>query len=316
MGKMKKVIEHAKKGDLVTVVRRELYIKKNIKNANENKRKYLEGLGKICLGYKMDLNNPKTFNEKLNWYKLHYYDPLMSKDVDKIDAKDYVKSKGLENILIPTIKTYSSVSDINWDELPNEFVIKNTEDSGGVFICHDKASHNLDEVKEKLTRVDKTYYNGVHFALETAYTKGNNKIIVEEVIHTESGRSPWDYKFFCFNGEPKFLFVGSDRDTNVCFDFYDMNFKHIDVKNAHWNSTRNIIKPENFDKMIEICKILSSDFPEVRVDLYSENGKVYFGELTFYHNAALSRFEPKEYDLEFGNLWDIEPIKKSKYYKK
>ncbi len=187
---------------------------------------------------------------------------------------------------------------------------------GGVFICHDKASHNLDEVKEKLTRVDKTYYNGVHFALETAYTKGNNKIIVEEVIHTESGRSPWDYKFFCFNGESKFLFVGSDRDTNVCFDFYDMNFKHIDVKNAHWNSTRNIIKPENFDKMIEICKILSSDFPEVRVDLYSENGKVYFGELTFYHNAALSRFEPEEFDLEFGNLWDIEPIKKLKYYKK
>lgn len=131
MGTLNKVVKHVKHGDLFNVVRRNLYIKNHIYKANENKNDYLIGLGKICLGYKMDLENPRTFNEKLNWYKLHYYDPLMSTVVDKIEAKEFVKSKGLEDILVPTIRTYDNVNEIDYDELPSRFVIKNTEDSGG-----------------------------------------------------------------------------------------------------------------------------------------------------------------------------------------
>lgn len=314
MGTLNKVVKHIKHGDLFNVVRRNLYIKNHIYKANENKNDYLIGLGKICLKYKMDLENPRTFNEKLNWYKLHYYDPLMSKVVDKIEAKEFVKSKGLEEILVPTISSYNNVNEIDYDELPSRFVIKNTEDSGGVFLCYDKSKHNISEIKDKLTRVDKTYYNGVHFALETAYSKGNNKIIVEDLIKTTSGKAPLDYKFFCFNGEPKFLFVATNRETNVCFDFFDLDFNRLELKNGHPNSKQKINKPKNFDRMLEICKILSKDFPHVRVDLYNEDGKIYFGELTFYHNAGMSRFNPKSYDLEFGKYFDIESIKQTKYY--
>lgn len=314
MSTINKVIKHIKHRDLLEVIRRNLYIKKHIYASNEDKNKYLIGLGKICLKYKMNLDNPQTFNEKLNWYKLHYYNPLMSNVVDKLQAKEYVKLKGLKDILVPTICTYNNADEIIYDDLPSRFVIKNTEDSGGVFLCYDKSKHNIEEIKNKLTRVDKTYYNGVHFALETAYSKGNNKIIVEDVINTSSGKAPLDYKFFCFNGEPRFLFVASDRETNVCFDFFDMEFNHIDLINGHPNSKSKINKPKNFDRMIEICKMLSKDFPHVRVDLYNEDGKIYFGELTFYHNAGLSRFTPKSFDLEFGKYFDIESIKQSKHY--
>lgn len=301
---IKKIIHKLKNHTFITDVRRKIYVKRYIKTAKDNSKKYLIGLGKICLKYEMNLNNPKTFNEKINWYKINYHTNLMDYVVDKINAKEYVSSKGLNDIVIKTIGTYDKLSDINFELLPNKFVIKNTSDSGGVFICKNKTKINIKSVEKKLSCFNKEMINGVHWALENAYSS-NNRIIVEELLDTLDGHSPADYKFFCFNGEPKFLFVATNRDTNVCFDFYDTDFKWINVKNGHPNSNKEIIKPKNFEKMLDICRILSKDFPQVRVDLYNINGKIYFGELTFYHFAGLTPFKPDKYDLEFGNYFDL-----------
>ena len=272
-------------------------------------KEYLIRLGKIRLGYKMNLDNPQTFNEKLNWYKLNYCTDLMKKVVDKIYAKEYVKSKGLENILISTIKTYDSINDIKLNELPKKFVIKNSMDSGGVFVCKDINKINKNDIVDKL-KVVVNFRNGKHVNREYAYTENNNKIIVEELLETPDNHAPWDYKFFCFDGEPKFLFVGSDRDTGVCFDFFDIDFNWLNVKQGHPHSKKDIIKPENYEKMLDICRILSKDFPHVRVDLYNVNGKIYFGELTFYHFAGLTSFKPRKWDKIFGDFWNLNNIKK------
>ncbi len=300
-----RVIHHLKNGSFFRVFRRTIYVKRNLKKAQKDEKKYLENLGKITLGYKMNLDNPQSFNEKLNWYKLNYSNDLMINVVDKIYAKEYVKEKGLEDILINTIKTYNDLSEVNLDDLPDKFVIKNTEDSGGVYVCKDKSKISIQDIKKKLENKNSFIsYGGKNWALENSYNL-KNRIIVEELVKTEDGHAPWDYKFFCFNGKPRFLFVGSDRDTEVCFDFYDINFNHLEVKQGHPNSKKNILKPEKFDEMLKICEILSKDFPQVRVDLYNVSGKIYFGELTFFHFAGLEPFKPRKWDYIFGEFWDL-----------
>ena len=317
MGMLNKIIYHFFKGDLLKIYKRKKMGSKYLNGWNIQEKNYLIKLGKNCLGYKMNLDNPQTLNEKLNYYKLHYNNPLIHDVVDKIKSKEYVKSKGLEEIIIKTIITYDSLDEFKLEDMPKQFVVKNTLDSGGVYVCKDKSNANLESIKRKLTVLEKEISNGRHWACEKAYIGQNNvnKIIVEEVLNTNDGHAPADYKFFCFNGEPKFLYVGSEREADVKFDFYDINFNWIDVRQGHRNNVKNRpVKPKNYDKMIEICRILSKDFPHVRVDLYNIDGKIYFGELTFYHDAALVSFDPKSYDLEFGKYFDIESINKSKYY--
>ena len=197
---------------------------------------------------------------------------------------------------------------MDFSNLPNQFVLKNTLDSGGVYVCKDKSHLDKKLIREKLSAYHKEVFNGKHWALENVYTNEKNRIIAEKLIDTPDGHAPWDYKFFCFNGEPKFLFVGTDRDTEVCFDFFDIEFNHLEIKQIHPNSKKVISKPKNYERMIEICKVLSKDFPHVRVDLYNIDGTIYFGELTFYHFAALEPFSPKEWDYKFGQMFDISKI--------
>lgn len=281
-----------------------VYFFKRKKMDNYNDKEYLVALGKARLGYKMDLDNPRTFNEKLNWYKLNYKNDLMVKCADKYDVKDYIRSKGLDYILVKDYGVYDKVEDINLDNLPNEFVAKNTGDSGGVLICKDKSVF-FEKAKEKLKGVDKDYSK---YNKEWPYHFIKNRIIVEEIIETDDGHSPKDYKFFCFNGQPRFLFVGSERDTNVKFDFYDTNWNYIKVTQGHEHAKNPIKKPEKLEEMLEICRKLSKDFPHVRVDLYYEKDKIYFGELTFFHFSGLTPFWPKKYDYIFGNFFDINKI--------
>lgn len=306
---IRQVIQHMKHGTLIKTIRKKRYVKKNLSCSDQDPEKYLIGLGKILLGYKMNLKNPCSLNEKLNWCKLHYEHPLMHVAADKIEAKQYVASKGLENILIPTIATYDRVEEIRLESLPNRFVVKNTLDSGGVFVCKDKTRVSLIDIMKKLQVCNKEIIDGKHWALENVYL-GKNRIIIEELLDTEDGHAPWDYKFFCFHGEPKFLFVSSDRDTEVCFDFYDIDFHHLDVIQGHPHTKKKIEKPKNYERMLEICRILSEDFPQVRVDLYYENDHIYFGELTFYHFAALTPFKPRRWDDQFGEYFDLSLIKK------
>ena len=265
---------------------------------------YLIDLGCYCLGYKMNLDNPTTLNEKLNWYKLHYRNELMTLCTDKYNVRDYIKSKGLENILLKCYGVFNSISEIDLESLPDSFVIKNTGDSGGVVVCRTKDDfYNKTFAKFALVEYD---YSSLF--KEWNYQGIKNRIIVEELIDTANGVSPKDYKFFCFHGEPKFLYVASDRNTNCKFDFFDLDWNKIDVLQGHLNSVNVIEKPMNFDKMLDIARVLSKDFPHVRVDLYNVDGKIYFGELTFFHLAGLKAFYPRKYDYIFGEYFDINKI--------
>ena len=282
-------------------------LRKYIYNLNkpENDKEYLIKLGKIHLGYRMNLDDPKTFNEKLNWYKLNYRNDLMPICVDKWAVRQYVKDKGLEEILVKNYGVYDSVKEIDLNDLPEQFVAKVTGDSGGVVVCKDK-NQFYDLIGNKFDGLTKDYSNNFK---EWPYHFIKNKIIIEELIDTEDGHAPKDYKFFCFNGEPKFLFVASERDVDTKFDFFDLDWNHINVKQGHLNSKYEICKPEKFNEMLKICKILSKDFPHVRVDLYFENNKIYFGEMTFFHFSGLTPFHPFKYDKIFGEYFDIDTIK-------
>ena len=267
---------------------------------NKGDKKYLIDLGRVELGYKMNLDKPQTLNEKLNWYKLNYKNDLMVECVDKVKVYEYVKKCGLEHILIKRYGVYDRVKDIDLSKLPDQFVLKNNSDSGGVLICLNKESFFEKALKiEEKMKID---YSAD--LLEWPYKSIEKKLLIEELIKTKDGCAPKDYKFFCFNGEPRFLFVASERDKEVKFDFFDLEWNHIPVKQGHLNSNKKIEKPSKLKEMLNICRILSKDFPHVRVDLYYENDKIYFGELTFFHFSGLTSFYPKKYDYIFGKYFD------------
>lgn len=271
----------------------------------KNDKDFLIEKGKIRLGYKMNLDNPQTLNEKLNWYKLYYRNDLMPTCADKYLVKDYIRSKGLGHILVKDYGVYDSIEDIELDKLPDQFIAKVTGDSGGVLVCKDKSKF-IEKAKIKFANLKKDYSSSNK---EWHYHFIDNKIIIEDLIKTEDGHSPKDYKIFCFNGEPKFLFVASERDVDVKFDFFDLDWNHINVKQGHLNAKNKIEKPKKFEEMLEICRVLSKDFPHVRVDLYYENDTIYFGELTFFHFSGMTPFHPKKFDYEFGKYFDITNIK-------
>ena len=255
------------------------------------------------VGYLPHLNHPRTFNEKLQWLKLNDRHAEYTQMVDKIDAKKYVASIIGEKYIIPTLGVWDSVDEIEWDKLPNQFVIKVSSDSGGIVVCKDKQTLDIEKAKEKLTNGwGKNYY--VHNK-EYPYRDLTPRIIAEEYKEDESGYELRDYKIFCFNGEPKILFVASDRQKageDTKFDFFDLNWNHLPFTNGHPNSKEHIAKPKNFEEMLEIAKKLSVGIPQVRIDLYTCNGQIYFGEITFFHWSGMTAFDPVEWDFKLGKM--------------
>lgn len=259
------------------------------------------------VGYKLDLNNPKTFNEKLQWLKLNNRKPEMVKMVDKVDAKEYVAKIIGEEYIIPTLGVYDSVDEIDFDKLPNQFVLKCTHDSGGIVICSDKSKLDIEAAKAKLRRGLKVNY--YYQNREWPYKQVKPRIIAEQYMVDESGYELKDYKFFCFDGEVKLLFIASDRGSKTeetKFDFFDTDFNHLPFLNGHPNATKPIDRPKGFEEMKKIAARLSQGQPHLRVDLYDINGRIYFGELTFYHWSGMTPFEPKEWDYKLGE-WTILP---------
>lgn len=291
-----KVIRSIFNGTLIKKIRTRLLRYKKFPSDKE----YLIAYGKISLKYTMNLDNPKTFNEYLNWYKLNYKNDLMPICVDKYRVREHIKNKGLESLLVQCYGVYDSIDDIDLNQLPDHFVAKVTGDSGGVVICKNKKDF-YKEARIKFKKMKKDYSNRTK---EWPYHYVDNKIIIEDLIKTENGDSPNDYKFFCFNGEPKFLYVASERNTKCKFDFFDLQWNHMDVVQNHPQSTKKIQKPKRFDEMLKICRILSQEFPHVRVDLYYENDKIYFGELTFFHMAGLTPFSRIETDYMLGRYFE------------
>lgn len=256
---------------------------------------------RIKVGYWPDLNNPKSFNEKLQWLKFNDIHPEYTKLVDKVEAKIHVEKVVGSKYIIPTIGVWDSIDDIDWASLPNQFVVKATNDSGGVVVCKDKSLLNIEQAKNKLRSLggrDYTKYNK-----EYPYHNVPHRFIVEAYLEDESGYELKDYKIFCSYGKPKFLFVATGRQQHdTRFDFYDTEFNHLPLLNGHDNADVWPTKPKNFAEMLEVAAKLSEGIPQIRVDLYNCNGNIYFGELTFFHWSGTVPFEPREWDYKFGEM--------------
>ncbi len=268
---------------------------------------------RIKLRRKLNLKNPKRFTEKLQWYKLYYRNPQMHQCVNKFAVREYVKSKGLENTLVKIYGHYDNVTDVEWDSLPNEYVIKAQHGGGGlkVILCHDKSEETRENVTKKLA-FSHTKTPSRRGGREWAYWGNPTGIVVEELLinreNPEAGIN--DYKFFCYNGHAKYIIVDVDRYINHKRNFYDRDWNNLYVTSDCPESDREIEKPVNLEKMLEVAERLSEDFPFVRVDLYSVEGKVYFGEMTFYPWSGYVQYTPDEWDYKFGE--DFNLIKYSK----
>lgn len=270
---------------------------------------YIRRLFKFKMGYDLDLKNPKTYNEKLQWLKLNYHNPEFVTMVDKYLSKQYVADIIGEQYIVPLYGVWDTFDDIDFEVLPEQFVLKTTHDCGGVVVCKDKRSFDKKKAKKILNwHLQREYF---YHCREWPYKFVKPRIIAEKFMkdsenQVEEGLT--DYKFFCFDGEPKAMFIATDRakkGAETKFDFYDMEFNHLPFTNGHPNSDKVIDKPKQFDEMIELSKKLSKGLPHVRVDFYESQGNIYFGELTFFHWGGMVPFEPKEWDLRFGEWIDL-----------
>ena len=262
---------------------------------------YLSCLVKVRCGYWPNWNNPNTFNEKLQWLKLYDRRPEYTMMVDKYSVKEYVSSIIGSEYVIPTLGVWNRPEEIEWEKLPNKFVLKTTHGGGneGVVICKDKGAFDRKQAIEKLNRSLK---QDIYCLLrEWPYKNVQKRIIAEEYIESYDGDLA-DYKFFAFDGEVKALFIGTERGTgDVKFDFFDANFNHLDLVQSHPMSGKDIPIPTNFEKMKMLASKLSRGIPHVRVDLYNVKGDIYFGELTFFHHGGVTPFHPQEWDYTFGS---------------
>ncbi len=264
---------------------------------------YIKLQFKDAMGEELDIENPKTFNEKLQWLKLYDRKPEYTKMVDKYEAKKYVADLIGDEYIIPTIGIYDKFDDIDFDELPNQFVMKCTHDSGGLVICKDKTQLDIKKAKKKINKCLKR--NFYYIGREWPYKNVKPRIIVEKYMVDESKKELIDYKFFCFNGEPKFLYVseGLENHKTAKISFFDMNFNREKFKRSDYREfDQNPKKPVNFEKMKELAKTLSSGHTFLRVDLYEINNQIYFSELTFSPCAGYLPFEPVKYDMVIGNM--------------
>ena len=271
---------------------------------------YLRIAYKIKLGKNLNLENPETFNEKLQWLKLYDRRPEYTMMVDKFEVKKYVSDIIGEEYVIPTLGVYNSFEEINFDALPNKFVLKCTHDSGGIVICKDKSSFNKKKVKSKLEKCLKhNFYWGFR---EWPYKNVKPRIIAEVYMSDTKQSGLIDYKFFCFDGEIKSMYIATERFNSTDetkFDFYDADFNHLPFTNGHPNANIMPSRPDNFELMKDIASKLSRNIPHVRVDFYEVDGKVYFGEMTFFHWSGLKPFVPEEWDMTFGSWIELNKIK-------
>ena len=268
--------------------------------------KYLKKLFRISMGKELNLEHPVTFNEKLQWLKLYDRQPEYTKLVDKYEVKKIVAGLIGEEYVIPTYGVWERFDDIDFDRLPEQFVLKCTHDSGGLYICKSKKQFDKTAAKKKIeTALKRNYF---WTGREWPYKNVKPRIIAEQYMEDSKYHELRDYKFFCFNGTVKALFIASDRQTpgkETKFDFFDEQFNSLPFKQGHPNSAILPEKPVNFDKMKRIAEKLSTNIPHVRIDLYEVNDQILFGEMTFSHYSGFVRFEPEEWDEIFGSWIDL-----------
>lgn len=249
-----------------------------------------------------DLKYPKTFNEKLQWLKLYDRNPIYNTMVDKYEAKKYIADRVGTQYVIPTYGVWERFDDIDFDVLPERFVLKTTHDCGGVVVCKDKSTFDKEKAKAFLEK--HLSFNYFHEGREWPYKDVKPRIMAECYMEDGQTKALWDYKLFAFDGEAKALFIATDRQvkaSEVKFDFFDMDFRHLDIRNGHPNADVKIKMPRSFNEMKKIAQILSAGFPHLRVDFYEVDGHPYVGELTLYHFSGMVPFEPEKWDSIFGD---------------
>lgn len=267
---------------------------------------YLKKKYKILLGKELNLDNPKTFNEKLQWLKIHDRKPEYTIMVDKYAVKRYVADRIGEEYIIPTLGVWEHFDDIDFDSLPNQFVLKCTHDSGGVVICRDKRTFDKTATKKKIEKCLKRnyYWSG----REWPYKNVPPRIIAEKYMvddyETEKDESLKDYKFYCFNGKMQFVMINSDRNSakSTKADYFDRDFNWLDFTWGYEHAEMRPQKPDKFEKMISTVEKLAQGLPHIRVDLYECNGQIYFGELTFFDGSGFDKIEPIEWDYKIGEM--------------
>lgn len=299
-------------GKMSTMVKLLLHDRKGLKKAialNISRSKishlmpdkmYIKYMYGVMVEKKLDLKSPKTFNEKLQWLKLYNRNPEYCKLVDKYEVKKYIAETIGEEYVIPTLGVYDSFEEIDFDALPNQFVLKCTHDSGSAVICYNKSVFDIETARKKIERKLKSnlYWHG----REWVYKELKPRIIAEQYI-TDDGEAPEDYKFFCFSGEVKCFKVDYDRFKGHRANYYDTDGKLLKFgEKACLPDFERIVKLPDFrEKMIALAAKLSTNHPFLRVDFYEVKDKIYFGELTFYPASGFGMFVPEKWDLILGD---------------
>jgi hypothetical protein len=251
-------------------------------------------------GRAINLENPQRYTEKLQWLKLFYRDPIWTQMVDKYAVKKIVSERIGEQYVAPVLGVWNRAEDIEWDNLPNQFVLKTNHDSGnnGVFICKDKSKID----KEKwIKRINRSLRKDTSKAgREWPYKDVPRRVFAEQYLEDATGELR-DYKFFCFNGVVKYLFIATERQLGEPkFKYFDADFNALDITQRHPMADKPIDKPKMFEQMKKLAAKLSNGLPEVRVDLYEVDGRIYFGEYTFFHHGGIAPFHPDEWDFIWG----------------
>lgn len=263
---------------------------------------------------RLDFENVTTFNEKLQWLKLHNRKEIYTTMVDKYEVKKYVADLIGDEYIVPTYGVYESYNEIDFNILPNQFVLKVTHYGGsnGVFIIKDKSTINYSELENKIVKLlKKNLYN---YSREWPYKNVKPRIIIEKYMKNENEEELKDYKLFCFNGKPKIILVCSERfsSSNMCETWFDEDWNWMNITEGNHRVDKNIKVPHSFKEMKYLASQLSNNIPFVRVDFYEVNGKIYFGEMTFFPASGFEKFTPKEWDKKLGDMIDLKKIKEEK----
>lgn len=261
-------------------------------------RTFIKSKYKERFGTELNLQQPQSFNEKMQWLKINWRNQIAIIGADKYNVRNFVREKLGEDVLNELYAVYDNVEEIDLNALPDKFVLKVTNAYGGNVICADKSKVDWDEAFRKLKWYMK--YNHYYKTREWAYKNIKPKIVCERFLD-ENGEPPKDYKFFCFNGEPKVIQVDSERFIDHKRSFYDIEWNLLDIELNHEKINEDVKKPNKLETMLKYASVLAEGIPFVRVDFYHVNNKIYFGEMTFYPDNGMGRFKPEEADRVLGS---------------
>ena len=262
--------------------------------------RYLKLLFRTRIGHELDLENPKTFNEKLQWLKLHDRNPFYTKLVDKYEVKEWVAERIGGEYIVPTLGVWDSFDEIDFDSLPNKFVLKCTHDSGGLAICRDKLTFDREGARRKIGRsLSRNYFYG---GREWPYKNVKPRIIAEEYLDAAANGDLADYKMMCFGGKVQCAFTCTGRgDDDLRVDFFDLDWNRLPFTRHYPNSEIPVEAPSRLRDMVAMAENLAEGMPFVRVDFYEVSGELYFGEMTFYPGSGVEEFDPERWDNELGS---------------